>query len=423
MLSCPGMRHSALEPGVAWALKLLPVLQIFSVLFLRRSVEAALGIDVPLTHSVYLTLLGPLFLLAFTWIPWWQQRLGRMYVPAFVVIASIYLLLEKYLVLAWLIPPAQHGLGVLLLIVRLWMSIFLVTLLVVWQSARRSALWVPLALCSADSLLSLPYMTPGTSLYSLTLVVLVTRLIFIMAVAVVVQWLINQQREQSAALRQANGKLAQLITTSDQLAASQERIRLARELHDTLAHSLSGVAIQLEAAEALWELNPNEARRIMGQALYTTQNGLTEVRRALQALRAGPLEDRGLALAVADLARAAAARARLRLDLDVQTQIACLAAPVEHCVYRVAQESLANVVRHANATLLRVSLHQELAGLILIIADNGRGFELATVSDIHYGLQGLRERAAIVGATLQIASVPQHGTTVQLVVPTREVGI
>lgn len=128
-------------------------------------------------------------------------------------------------------------------------------------------------------------------------------------------------------------------------------------------------------------------------------------------------------MAVADLARAAAARARLRLDLDVQTQIACLAAPVEHCVYRVAQESMANVVRHADATLLRVSLRQELAGLILIIADNGRGFELATVSDTHYGLQGLRERAAIIGATLQIARVPQHGTSVQLVVPTREVGI
>jgi len=230
-------------------------------------------------------------------------------------------------------------------------------------------------------------------------------------------WLIRRQREHRAALAEANRKLARYATTTEQLAVSQERNRLARELHDTLAHSLSGVTVQLEAVQALWDVQPQGARQMLDQALEATQSGLTEARRALGSLRASPLDDLGLSLAITDMAKSTAARANLRLELDAQNHLEKLAPEVEQCVYRVAQEAIANVARHAEATSLSVSLRHDARVLTLTIADDGHGFDLAQVNEARYGLQGLRERAEMVGALLQVDSGMKIGTTIQLVVP------
>jgi len=270
--------------------------------------------------------------------------------------------------------------------------------------------------------LSLPFLKPGTLFFSLALIIIFTRLVFVASVALGVHWLVNRQRQQRAALIEANRKLAQYAAAAEQLAVSQERNRLARELHDTLAHSLSGLTVQLQAIEALWEANPGEARQMLDQARQAAQSGLTEARRSLQALRASPLEDLGLALALRELARSAAARASLRLDLDVQNHLQSLAPDVEQCIYRVAQESLTNVTRHADAKSLRVALRFESGALTLTIADDGRGFDPAAVNGARYGLQGLRERAEVVGAILHVTSSTPGGTLIRLVVPPMEAG-
>ena len=416
------MKTSTREPDVLRLLIFLPLLQVFFIFFLRRPVEAAMGIETPVERWLGWTLTVPLFLLAYASIPWWRHRLGRSYLPSFLVITSIYLLLDKYLTLAWLIPPAQQELTVLLLTLRLWVTLLVIALLVAWQYARGWVLVVSLALCLVDGVLSLPFLKPGTPLFSLMLIIVLTRLVFVTAVALGVQWLVDRQRQQRAALIEANRKLAQYATTTEQLAASQERNRLARELHDTLAHSLSGVTVQLEAVEALWEVDPGQAHRLLDHARQAAQSGLTEARRALQALRASPLEDLGLGLALRDLARSAATRASLRLDLDVENHLENLAPEVEQCIYRVAQEALTNVARHADAKSLRVSLRHEAEGLTLTIADDGRGFDPAAVNSARYGLRGLHERAELVGATLHVTSALQEGTTVRLVIPTAEAG-
>jgi signal transduction histidine kinase len=412
------MKHHPLEPGLLQVLKFLALFQVLGIFILRLPVGAAMGVEVTLVRWLWLSLSGLFFLVIYTWIPWWQKRLGRVYVPLFLAIASIHLILEKYLTLFWFTSPEQQELVVLLLIVKLWFSIQLIALLVAWQYSRAAVLWVSLGLCIADGVLSLPFVMTEASLYTLAIYLLLARAAAVTLVAVGVQWLVDRQRQQRAALTEANRKLARYAATSEQLAASQERNRLARELHDTLAHSLSGVTVQLEAVEALWEVKPREARTILDRARQATQNGLTEARRALGALRASPLEDIGLALAVRDLAKSAAARACLQLDLDAQDHLTNLAPEVEQCVYRVAQEALTNVARHADAKSLRVSLRYETEGLTLIIADDGRGFEPAEVDGAHYGLQGLRERAEMLGAVLQVESRSQEGTTVRLVVPT-----
>jgi signal transduction histidine kinase len=123
-------------------------------------------------------------------------------------------------------------------------------------------------------------------------------------------------------------------------------------------------------------------------------------------------------LAVNTLAESVAARAGLTLDLDLPHQLDQLTPDVEQCIYRVAQEALTNVARHAGARSLRVALTHDTGPLTLTIADDGRGFDPAAVNGTHYGLKGLRERAEMIGASLEVSSRPEQGTSIRLEIRT-----
>ena len=118
--------------------------------------------------------------------------------------------------------------------------------------------------------------------------------------------------------------------------------------------------------------------------------------------------------------RDTAARAGLRLELDVRNHLKKLTPHVEQCVYRVAQEALTNVARHADAKTLRAAFRHDAGSLALTVADDGSGFDLAQVSTARYGLKGLRERAEMIGAALHVDSALETGTTISLVVPSVE---
>ena len=300
----------------------------------------------------------------------------------------------------------------------MWLIFQVITSLVAWQYSLRWVLVSALLLSGLDAALSLPFSRPGSQLHPLLLVILAARTFSVTLVALGVSWLMKRQREQRQSLAAANQRLGQYAATSEQLAVSQERNRLARDLHDTLAHSLSGVSVQLEAVQALWDVNADAARKMLDQATANTRSGLSEARRALHALRAKPLEDLGLALAVSTLAESVAARSGLALDLDVPHHLDQLAPEVEQCLYRVAQEALANVARHADARSLSVALVRANGRVTLTIADDGRGFDLAAVEGAHFGLQGLRERAEMVGGMLQVSSRMDQGTCIQLEIHT-----
>jgi signal transduction histidine kinase len=290
-------------------------------------------------------------------------------------------------------------------------------LFVAWQYNLFWMMVAGIGLSLLDTLLYFPILNESTTLYPIYFALVIGRFIAVTGVGLGFAWLIKRQREHRAALAEANRKLMQYAATTEQLAASQERNRLARELHDTLAHSLSGATVQLEAVQALWEVKPLEARQMLDQALEATQNGLTEARRALGSLRASPLDGLGLSLAISDMAKSTAARGNLHLKLEAQNHIENLPPDVEQCIYRVAQEAMANVARHADATSMRVFLRHDSRALTLTIADDGRGFDPAQVNDARYGLKGLRERAEMIGAALQIDSTLKTGTTIKLVVP------
>lgn len=227
--------------------------------------------------------------------------------------------------------------------------------------------------------------------------------------------LMGKLRAQQAALAQTNRQLTNYADTLERLAVSQERNRLARELHDTLAHTLSGLTVQLETMKACWTVKPETAYQLLGQSLVTSRQGLDETRRALKALRAGPLEDLGLLLALRELCESAAERGRLKLALQLPDQIPGLPANVEQCLYRVAQEALENVLLHANATHLAVSLAVDDTGVVLRIQDDGLGFDVERAGKAgRLGLPGMRERAQLAGGDLTIDSQPGRGTLVQL---------
>ncbi|MFZ4660121.1 MAG: sensor histidine kinase [Caldilineaceae bacterium] len=244
--------------------------------------------------------------------------------------------------------------------------------------------------------------------------------------------LMFQQRQQRAALAAAadeqartNEQLLHYAASLEELTISRERNRLARELHDTLAHSLSAVTVQLGAVETLWESSPEAAKALLTQADESARGGLAEARRALQALRASPLEDLGLVLAVAALAQEAATRAGATLHLNLPADnLAYLEAHVEQSIYRIAQEALENSVRHAQAKQLWVTLTAAAESIHLVIQDDGRGFApAATAQSGHYGLAGMTERASVIGGTLVIESTEAgvassaSGTVIQLTVP------
>jgi two-component system, NarL family, sensor kinase len=213
-----------------------------------------------------------------------------------------------------------------------------------------------------------------------------------------------------------------LFNRSVEYGASEERTRIAREIHDTLAQGLTAISLQLETVDALLEsgTEPERVRALIQQTLALTQSNLDEARRSVLDLRAAPLEGRTLAEALETLARDYASRWELTLDLVIYAPQK-LPQRIETGLFRVAQEALTNAVRHANATRIKLVFKTLAQEALLIVMDNGQGFEPTQVSSGRYGLVGLNERVKLLGGTLTLNSQPGEGTQVEVVVPLKQV--
>ncbi len=218
-------------------------------------------------------------------------------------------------------------------------------------------------------------------------------------------------------LETAQRQLQEYADQVEELTISQERQRMAREMHDTLSQGLAGVILQLEAADGYLESNrPAQAQAVVGQALRRARQTLHEARRAIQALRSVALEQKGFAVALAGEVSEFEAASGVSAELLVEGQPGALSPDTAHDLLRIVQESLSNVGRHAQASHVQVRLVQSGATLQLVVCDNGRGFDVAAASQRPdcFGLQGMRERAQRIGAVLKLESAPHAGTTVTL---------
>ncbi|MEJ2558484.1 MAG: GAF domain-containing sensor histidine kinase [Anaerolineae bacterium] len=211
---------------------------------------------------------------------------------------------------------------------------------------------------------------------------------------------------------------ARLFARSVQLGAAEERNRLAREIHDTLAQGLSAIALHLETADALLETRADQqlVGEAMRQALALTWANLEEARRSVLDLRAAPLEGRGLAEALVTLAEKTTTDS-LNVRFEVVGRHRPLPVRIEVGLYRIAQEALTNVIRHANARLATLHLVTTPDRVRLTVEDDGQGFDSSQVPKGRYGLIGLNERAKLLGGTFGLESSPGAGTRVEVAIP------
>jgi two-component system sensor histidine kinase UhpB len=191
-----------------------------------------------------------------------------------------------------------------------------------------------------------------------------------------------------------------------------ERRRIALELHDEVGQTLTGVMLQVEGLAATI---PAGLRDQLEELRETARQGTEEVRRIARRLRPEALEELGLHSALAALATAVGEQARLRVRRHLR-EVPPLAAEQELVIYRVAQEALTNVARHAGATTVELRLEHDDGTTRLTIADDGRGLAPGTLPSAS-GIRGMRERALLIGAGITIASPPVGGTLVALTIP------
>jgi two-component system NarL family sensor kinase len=215
---------------------------------------------------------------------------------------------------------------------------------------------------------------------------------------------------------------ARLHARAAQVATMEERTRLARELHDSLAQSLTAITLQLEAADALAEQAPARSRAKIGEALRQTREALNETRRVVHDLRAGALQDKRLPQALRELGAIYNRTYGLIVRVTCSGASDRLTPHLEAGLFRVAQEALNNAIRHAAAGRAWVRLTVASDSVMLAVRDDGQGFDperLATcgTEGDAFGLVGMRERVKLLGGSLSIESTPGVGTRVVATVP------
>jgi two-component system NarL family sensor kinase len=212
------------------------------------------------------------------------------------------------------------------------------------------------------------------------------------------------------------------------LATVEERNRLAREIHDTLAQNLAGIVLYLETAEKALPEGSARGREGVRRALELARVAMQEARRSVADLRAAPLQDRTLPEALAEIGAEMARAADFHLEYTPPQDFPRLPARVEAGLYRIAQEALTNVARHAHAGRVWLTLDHADGAVRLGVRDDGVGFdperlgrraEDSSSGTGHFGLVGMGERARLLGATLELESAPGAGTRLEVRVSIR----
>jgi PAS domain S-box-containing protein len=209
----------------------------------------------------------------------------------------------------------------------------------------------------------------------------------------------------------------ELRQQAGELAAGEERAHLARELHDSVTQALFSMTLVTRTTELLLDRDPAAAREQLASLRDLQREALAEMRALIFELRPGNLEQDGLIHALKT--HSAALQGRIGLPIVVQGEELPERLPlaIEEVLYRIAQEALHNVVKHAAARQVRLELVDESSLVRLRVVDDGKGFDPAAVGDGHLGLAGMRARAEKVGATLEVRSRPGAGTTIDVAVP------
>jgi len=369
----------------------------------------------PTQVQAYINFGTNLIQLVYLSIPWLRRKLRRMYLPIALVNATVVPIFSNLIYLA---DPNE---SILNIIMRSWLllPILMVPIvLIAWQYKFRFVVLIIFFSTYVELFVLVPHVQNINFDVLLILGGPLIRAFAFGTIGLIVNRLVAVQIVQRRELILANIRLGQHAQTLEQLAVSRERNRIARELHDTLAHTLSGQAVNLEALKLMISDENGDVHGMLNQSLEVTRAGLAETRRALKALRSKQIDDLGLSLATRNLAIDAASRGDFELSVDISDHLPDITPDIEQCVYRITQEALENVVRHSAAQHVELVLTNENGALILTVTDDGQGFEMddVTTSD-QLGIQGMRERAIILNGEFNILSSKNQGSTVRLSIP------
>ncbi len=235
---------------------------------------------------------------------------------------------------------------------------------------------------------------------------------------------LSEQRRQAverleAAQAENAGLQAQLLTQAREAGILEERQRLAREIHDTLAQGLTGIITQLGAVQQAKD-DPERWQQHVENALALARESLNEARRSVHALRPAPLEGTRLPDALADTARRWSQVQAVQVRMVTTGEPVALSADADVALLRVAQEALANIAKHARATRVDITLSYMGDVVALDIRDDGEGFAVGETADDArggFGFESMRQRMAQVGGTLDVESEPGYGTAISVRVP------
>lgn len=266
---------------------------------------------------------------------------------------------------------------------------------------------------------TVPPPPPGPRIFDLTFFL---TLAFIASIA----YLIRQERtsrlQAEQLLRELEVSHHQLQNYAEQvaeLATTEERNRLAREIHDSLGHYMTVINVQLEKAMAFKARDAEAADQALKDAKHLASEALKDIRRSVGTLRSTP-EKFSLAQALTGLV-AHLESSHMMIDLQIEGDETGFSRQSLQTLYRAAQEGLTNIQKHAQASRVTVHIQLEDQQASLVITDDGQGFDPATLveskQESHYGLQGIRERLELVRGSFKVESSPHQGTSLLVTVP------
>ncbi len=241
-------------------------------------------------------------------------------------------------------------------------------------------------------------------------------LVVFLATAIITGQLAFALRRRIAQANSREHEMRLLYEQAQELAALQERQRLARELHDSVSQALYGIGLGAHTAREAIESDPEQARESMDYVLSLAEAGLAEMRALIFELRPESLASEGLVAAL--MRQVVVLRTRYGLTVEAEAgEEPAIPLELKETLYRVAQEALNNIVKHARATKVVVRIVKREDEIALEVQDNGRGFDPAASYPGHLGLRSMLERVTKPGGTLSIESAPAQGTCIRVRVP------
>jgi signal transduction histidine kinase len=290
------------------------------------------------------------------------------------------------------------------------------TLLGAWMGGRRSVLRWTIFAVACSFVADLIAIAPNWNALPFILGSALSQAIVVAILAFFVASLADQLRSEQEQLRIANAQLAEQARVREQLATTRERVRLSRDLHDTLAHTLAGLIVQMNAIDTLMEVDAPAAKNELSKAQFTAKRGLEETRAAISDLRANIVEELGLLGALQRQSDVLQQRTGAQVRFETCGKEPQLNKEQAETLFRIAQEAMNNIERHAQAKQVWVKLDAG-NGTVILIKDDGIGFDATAMDDDRFGLRGMRERAELIGAHLRVDSATGNGTTVTVTLP------